>query len=415
MNASPSDQPDATGSGRPTRLVILGSTGSIGRQTIEVLAGLERSGHRFEVVGLAAGSNAELLQAQAGALGVKHLALADATAPFDGLGSASILRGHDAAEQLVRACQDDGGVDMVVGAMVGSAGLPATLAALELGIDVALANKETLVAAGEIVVATAQRTGAALLPVDSEHSGVWQCLNSDATGFRKLPFQVGTEVTRITLTASGGALRDWPLERIRSATPDEALAHPNWDMGAKVTIDSASLTNKALELVEAAWLFGLGADRLSALIHPQSIVHSFVEFADRSVVAQMGRPDMKTPIQYALTAPDRPPGIAPKLDLRALSRLDFAEPDLERFPALHAGFEIIERGGTAGAVFNGANEAAVKAFLAGRVDFGTMTDLALEALDSVGTGSIRSLSDVIEADAEARRFVDCRLDAPLSA
>lgn len=400
---------------RPLRLVLLGSTGSIGTQTIEVLAGMERAGHRFEVVGLAAGSNARLLDAQASALGVRHLALAEPEAPMNGCPDASVLRGSDAAEQLVRACHEDRGVDMVIGAMVGSAGLPATLAALELGIDVALANKETLVAAGEIVVATARRTGAALLPVDSEHSGVWQCLNSDSTGFRKPPFACGPDVSRITLTASGGALRDWPLDRIRRATPEEALAHPNWDMGAKVTIDCASLTNKALELVEAAWLFGVGTDRLNALVHPQSIVHSFVEFADRSVVAQLGMPDMKTPIQYALTAPQRPQGIAPRLDLTALTRLDFAEPDLERFPALAAGFEVIDRGGTAGAVFNGANEAAVQAFLAGKIDFGQMTGLAAQALDAVGTNPVRSLDDVLAADAEARRFVESRLDATLSA
>lgn len=394
---------------RPVRLVVLGSTGSIGKQTIEVLAGLEGCGLAFEVVGLAAGSSAELLLAQASALGVERIALADERARLDGLAGTSVLRGPGAAEQLVRACHDDGGVDLVVGAMVGSAGLPATLAALEFGIDVALANKETLVAAGEIVVATARRTGAALLPVDSEHSAVWQCLNSDATGFRKPPFECGPEVTRVTLTASGGALRDWALERIRHASPQDALAHPNWDMGAKVTIDSASLTNKALELVEASWLFGLGTDRLGALIHPQSIVHSFVEFTDRSVVAQLGMPDMKTPIQYALTAPARPPGIAPMLNVCTLSRLEFAEPDLERFPALGAGFEVIDRGGTAGAVFNGANEAAVEAFLAGRVDFGRMIALARESLSAIGTNPIRSLDDVLEADTEARRFVESRL------
>jgi 1-deoxy-D-xylulose-5-phosphate reductoisomerase len=414
MNDSSSDprfaEPD-----RPVRILLLGSTGSIGTQTVEVLAGLERAGRRYEVVGLAAGSNTALLGAQAASLGVQRIAIASVDAPLSAPEGASALRGPDAAEQLVRSCHDDGGVDMVIGAMVGSAGLPATLAALELGIDVALANKETLVAAGQIVVATARRTGAALLPVDSEHSGVWQCLNSDATGFRKPPFAAGPEVTRITLTASGGALRDWPIDRIRRATPEEALAHPNWDMGAKVTIDSASLTNKALELIEAAWLFGVGSDRLGALIHPQSIVHSFVEFSDRSVIAQLGMPDMKTPIQYALTAPDRPIGVAPRLELRQLARLDFAEPDTERFPALQAGFEVIERGGTAGAVFNGANEAAVKAFLAGRVDFGTMTGLARAAMDEIGTSPIRSLDDVLEADTEARRFVHRRLNAPLQA
>lgn len=406
----PSHTTHTTRADRPIRLVVLGCTGSIGCQTIEVLAGLEGSGHRFEVVGLAAGSNGRLLSAQSAALGVRELALADESVAFDAPSGCRVHRGPGAAEDLVRACHADGGVDIVLGAMVGSAGLPATLAALELGIDVALANKETLVAAGQLVVESAGRSGAALLPVDSEHSAVWQCLNSDATGFRRPPFICGSEVMRVTLTASGGALRDWSLDRLEHATPEQALAHPNWDMGAKVTIDSASLTNKALELVEAAWLFGLGTDRLGALIHPQSIVHSFVEFADRSVVAQLGMPDMKTPIQYALTAPLRPPGVAPKLDLSELSRLDFATPDLERFPALRAGFEIIERGGTAGAVFNAANEAAVEAFLAGRVGFGPMTRLAREALVQVGSSPIRSLADVLEADREARRFVGAQLD-----
>ncbi len=392
------------------RVIILGSTGSIGTQTIRVIENLNaqhaRGLHpeRLEIVGLAAGRNAAALFAQAHELGVKHLALAEG----DGKGApagARLRTGAGAAEELVRGVE----CDLVLASMVGSAGVPATLAAVELGRDVALANKETLVAAGSIVVDAAERTGARLLPVDSEHSGVWQCLAGRDRGQIQPPVVLDAEVRKIVLTASGGALRDKTLDETYHATPADALAHPTWSMGAKVTIDSASLTNKALELIEAHWLFGVGAERLGVLIHPQSIVHSFVEFADRSVIAQCGSPDMRTPIQYALAFPHRPAGIAPGIEWEKFADLNFSQPDTERFPALLLGYEVIERGGTAGAVMNAANEAAVEAFLAHKMPFGMIPEVTRSALDAVGVSAVRSLGDVFEADGEARRFVRSRV------
>lgn len=392
------------------RLIILGSTGSIGRQTLDVVAHLNRLNDRnefpvrFEVVALAAGRNSEILFEQAARFGVRDLALAngaDADAPPD----ANVRRGEDAAEALVREVD----ADIVLGAMVGSCGLPATLAAIELARDVALANKETLVAAGTIVTQACARTGSRLLPVDSEHSGVWQALASRASGPASPPFDSEDDVARIILTASGGALRDRSRKEIEEATVEQALNHPTWDMGAKVTIDSASLTNKALELVEAHWLFGVGADRLAVLIHPPSIIHAIVEFADASTIAQLGAPDMRTPIQYALTHPDRPPGRAPRVAWDEIASLEFSPPDLDRFPALRLGFRVIEEGGTAGAVFNAANERAVEAFLDRVIPFGQIPRLCEAAMNHVGVSPIRDLGDAFEADAEARRFVDAHL------
>ncbi len=399
------------------RIIILGSTGSIGTQTIQVIANLnahfmhQRIPFRFEVVALAAGRNAEALSAQARELGVTNLALAHDCETNGAPKGANIRTGPDAAEQLVREVE----CDIVLASMVGSAGVPATLAALELGIDVALANKETLVAAGSIVTAAANKSGARLLPVDSEHSGVWQCLAARAHGQIQPPINLCNEITKIVLTASGGALRERSLEDTYNATPEDALAHPTWSMGAKVTIDSASLTNKALELIEAHWLFGVASDRLGVLIHPQSIVHSFVEFADRSVIAQCGSPDMRTPIQFALAFPHRPDGIAPGIAWDKFADLNFAQPDTQRFPALNLGYEVIDRGGTAGAVMNAANEAAVEAFLARKMPFGMIPEVTKAALDEVGVSGIRSLDDVFAADAEARRFVQSRVHENVNA
>jgi 1-deoxy-D-xylulose-5-phosphate reductoisomerase len=421
------------------RVIILGSTGSIGRQALDVIAhlnGLHERGQqpfRFAVVGLAAGRNAELLGAQARAWGVSDLALAE-EGPDAGLmpGGARIRRGAASAERLVREVE----ADVVLAAMVGAAGLPATLAAVDLGRDVALANKETLVAAGALVVPAALRSGSRLLPVDSEHSGVWQCLQgvvrSSEFGVRSggnysppvpadpLPspnseLPTPTSIRRVILTASGGPFRTWTKDRIDAATPQEALRHPTWTMGRKVTIDSASLTNKALELIEAHWLFGLEADRLGALIHPQSIVHALIECADGSTIAQLGSPDMRSPIQYALTFPHRPVGCARLLDWTALSKLEFEVPDPERFPALALGYEAIRRGGVAGAVMNAANEEAVGAFLAGRsvggrpMAFGMIPALTAAAIDELGAGPLTCLEDCLAADRRARAFVAARL------
>lgn len=393
------------------RLLLLGSTGSIGVQTLEVVRHLDalaregRSPVRYEVVGLSAGRNAELLFEQARAMGVRELALAtpsDRATP-DG---AALRSGPDAAERLVREVE----ADVVLGAMVGYAGLPATMAAVELGRDVALANKETLVAAGDLVIAASQRTGARLLPVDSEHSGVWQALLARRMGAPcEPPVCAGDDVHRIILTASGGALRTRTKDETYHATVEDALAHPNWDMGAKVTIDSASLTNKALELVEAAWLFGVGADRLDVLVDPASVVHAIVEFSDGSSIAQMGAPDMRTPIQYALTHPARVDRCADTLDWSKLGALELSPPDTDRFPALRLGYEVIERGGTSGAVFNGANERAVEAFLDRAIPFGRIAELVEGAMRDVGVSPLRTLDDAEDADRAARDAVESQL------
>ena len=314
-------------------------------------------------------------------------------------------RGVDGAERLVREVE----CDVVLGSMVGSAGLPATLAAVELGRDVALANKETLVAAGELVVPAAKKSGSKLLPVDSEHCAAWQSLLAGETMCCP-PMTCGPSVARLVLTASGGPFRNATAHDTYHATVRQALNHPTWKMGPKVTIDSASLTNKALEIVEAHWLFGLPGEKIGVVVHPQSIVHALVEFADGNVIAQLAPPDMRTPIQFALTFPLRPEGVSKKLDWAKLGTLEFTPPDRERFPALDCAYDIIARGGTAGAVFNGANEAAVEAFLAEKIPFGRITELSRGALEGVGSSPLRSLADALEADVQGRRHVACALE-----
>jgi 1-deoxy-D-xylulose-5-phosphate reductoisomerase len=418
-------------------VIILGSTGSIGTQTLDVIDHLNRTGEgAIEVVGLVGGANAALIQAQADHFRVRHV-VAGRTEP----GVIGTI--GDPAERLVRAVE----CDVVVSAISGAAGLRATLAAAELGRDIALANKETLVAAGALITAACRTSGSRLLPVDSEHSALWQCLQGSTAAAP--PYALGTDVARLILTASGGALRDWPRQRAYHASPTEALAHPTWTMGAKVTLDSASLTNKAFEVIEAHWLFGIPAERIDVLIHPQSIVHSLVEFADGSVLAQLGSPDMRGPIQYALTHPARASRRARSLDLAAMSRLDFSPPDLERFPALGLAYRVIREGGTSGAIFNAASEEATAIFLAhgspatgppngaaasspgpretnhaepasaaaatatrpitSRVAFGQIPELAAAAMDALGVKPVRTLGDVLEADAAARRFVRGRV------
>jgi 1-deoxy-D-xylulose-5-phosphate reductoisomerase len=297
--------------------------------------------------------------------------------------------------------------DVVLAAIVGSAGLPATLAAVQLGREVALANKETLVAAGSLVVPAALRSGAKLLPVDSEHAGVWQCLQGACNGNACIPplKSPPASIARIILTASGGPFRTWSRDRIESATREQALNHPTWSMGAKVTVDSASLTNKALELIEAHWLFGLGGDRLSAVIHPQSVVHALIEMCDGSVLAQLATPDMRLPIQNALAFPCRTMTPTRGLDLAALRTLEFEAPDLERFPALGMAYDVISAGGTAGAIFNAANEAAVELFLAGNIGFGQIGRSVAAAISSVGVSPLRDLGDVREAEEQSRASV----------
>jgi 1-deoxy-D-xylulose-5-phosphate reductoisomerase len=282
-----------------------------------------------------------------------------------------------------------------VAAIVGAAGLPSTIAAVEAGKQVGLANKEALVVAGSLLVPLAERTGAALLPIDSEHSAVFQSM---AAGRR-------SEVRRIYLTASGGPFRAWSTEDMARATLEDALRHPTWSMGPKITIDSATMMNKALEIIEARWLFGLSADSIEVLIHPESILHSMVEFKDGSVIAQLGTPDMRTPIQYALTYPERLEGAGKRLDFSTLRRLNFEPPDLERFPALRLGYEVARAGGTAGAVLNAANEAAVDAFRRGRIGFLDIVDITARVLGLHQLVRDPDLATLLAADAWARAQV----------
>ncbi|MCA9298644.1 MAG: 1-deoxy-D-xylulose-5-phosphate reductoisomerase [Phycisphaerales bacterium] len=371
------------------RLLVLGSTGSIGTQTLDVVSSLRRAGRDIEVVGLCAGRNASLLAQQAERFPGARLALTDG-------GLEGAITGADAATRLVHEVD----CDVVMGAIVGFAGLDAIMAAIERGCDIALANKETLVAAGTVVVPAARRRGVRLLPVDSEHSGLWQCLPDIVP-----PVTLGPGISRLILTASGGPFRTATLDAMSKATVAEALAHPTWSMGPKVTIDSATLTNKALEIMEAHWLFGVESSRIEAIVHPQSIIHAMVEMADGSIVAQMGTPDMRTPIQVALTWPERTSCPSPTLDLGSLSRLDFEPPDPVRFPALEIVRDVMDAGGSAGAIFNASNEAGVEAFLEGRIGLLRIGDLVREALASLGSHPVGSLDDVRDADEAARAFV----------
>ena len=379
------------------RVVILGSTGSIGRQALAVIS--QRGDIR--VCGLAAGSNWKLLAEQARLFGPQAVAIAD-LGVRDDLADAlpagvELLAGPEAMTELVGKV----GCDLLLNGVVGAAGLAPTLAAIEAGVTPAIANKETLVMAGQAVMAAARKAGLNVLPVDSEHSAIFQCLQA---GRRE-------EVRRVVITASGGALRDWPAERLDDATVADALNHPTWEMGRKVTIDSATLVNKALEVVEAHWLFDLPAERIEVVIHPQSVIHSYVEFNDGSVIAQMGYPDMTLPIAYALGYPIRTARDFQPLDLAAIGELTFS-PCRGRFArAVRLGHDVIRKGGPAGAVLNGANEAAVEAFLTGRMPFGRIVPTVEEVLGRAPRGG-GSIAGLLEADRWARRQVEQMIDAP---
>jgi 1-deoxy-D-xylulose-5-phosphate reductoisomerase len=404
------------------RVIILGSTGSIGTQTLEVIAHLnalhERGEFpdRFEVVGLACGKNRKLMDQQAARFGVKHLACAElvsehvadvAQSCYDDTGCKGFYAlGHSAAVDMIHSVE----CDLVVAAMVGSAGIRATLAAVELGRDVALANKETLVAAGSLIIPAAKRSGSKLLPIDSEHAALWQCLGAAVPP----PFTAAPSLSRAILTASGGPFRTWARQQIWDATPQQALKHPTWSMGRKVTIDSASLLNKGLEIIEAHWLFGIPGDRIDALVHPQSLVHAMAEFSDGNVIAQLAAPDMRTPIQHALAWPRRTQSISRPLDWASLRTLDFEPVDHERFPLLRLAYKAIAAGGTAGAILNAANEEAVNAFLASAdahkpMRFGRVIELVLEATESIKPVPMRSLEDCLYSETTARNFIHDQL------
>lgn len=383
----------------PRKLIVLGSTGSIGVNTLAVADHLARTrAAPMEVVGLAAGKSSKALIDQARRHRVRHVAIAEASLARDvrdALPDAAVFAGPDAAERLVREVE----ATDVAAAVVGAAGLPAVLAACELGRKVCLSNKETLVAAGALVTPLVRRHGATLIPVDSEHSAIFQCLQEHPRH----------QVKRIVLTASGGPFRTTDRETMQQATVEQALKHPTWSMGPKITIDSATMVNKALEVIEAHWLFDLPGSKIEVIVHPQSMVHSFVEFIDHSVLAQLGPPDMRTPIQYALTYPDRPSGCSDAMDWTRLAKLTFEPPDRDKFPALKLAYEVIEAGGTAGAVFNAANEAAVQAFLERRIRFGRIVELVGEALAAIDVRPVDSLETVLDADRRAREFVEGRL------
>jgi 1-deoxy-D-xylulose-5-phosphate reductoisomerase len=369
------------------RIVIVGSTGSIGTQALEVIEGSEE----LEVVGLAAGRSFEPLVEQAGRLGVGRIALADETAAARAAESwtgGEVLAGAEGLVGLITETE----CDLVLNALVGSAGLGPTVAALGEGIDLALANKESLVVGGDLVMALAQATGAQVIPVDSEHSALHQLIASERPG----------TIDRLVLTASGGPFRGRARHELASVTPEEALAHPTWDMGGKITIDSATLMNKGLELIEAHHLFGVSYDRIDVVVHPQSIVHALVHLNDGAALAHLGHPDMRVPISYALHYPDRADVPVETLDLAAVGRLSFEEPDAETFACLRLAREAAAAGGTAPCVLNAANEVAVHAFLAGRLRFTAIAEVIERALEAVPARPVRHFSDLYEADADAR-------------
>ena len=374
------------------QIALLGSTGSIGTQALDVV---RDNPDRFEVYALVARRNVELLARQAREFQPEVVVVADEEqyAPLKASLADLPMKVWAGADAIADVVQMEP-VDMVLTAVVGYAGLRPTLAALEAGKAVALANKETLVVAGELVTATARRAGAPILPVDSEHSAIFQCLSG----------QDAQAVEKVILTASGGPFRTTPRKALATVTPAEALHHPNWSMGAKVTIDSASMMNKGFEMIEARWLFGLPPERIEVVVHPQSIVHSMVQFADGAVMAQLGMPDMHLPIAYALAYPHRLRRTAPRLNFARLSTLTFEAPDRERFPNLTYAFDAIRRGGNMPCILNAADEVAVDAFLCGRIGFLAMSDLIAETMARTAFIATPTYDDYVQTDAEARRI-----------
>ena len=370
-------------------LSILGSTGSIGVQTLDIVA---ENPDLFEVTSLAAGSNWELLARQAIRFDVDTVVIADTT-KYEPLRQAlashpiKVFTGSDSLSQIVRSSE----VDVVVNALVGYAGLHPTVAAIKAGKKVALANKETLVVGGDLVMRLAAERRVPILPIDSEHSAIFQCLVGEQSPIR-----------RLIVTCSGGALRDVPKEQLCDVTPERALQHPQWSMGAKITIDSATLVNKGFEVIEAHWLFGVDAERISVLIHPQSIVHSMVEFDDGAIKAQLGTPDMHMPISYALMFPQRASHPSEQFDFLAHPTLTFAEPDRDKYPALEIAYDCMRRGGTAACVMNGSNEVAVAAFLAGKCRFTDITASIEYALSKATFIQQPTLADYEASNEESR-------------
>ncbi|NLI11958.1 MAG: 1-deoxy-D-xylulose-5-phosphate reductoisomerase [Peptococcaceae bacterium] len=384
------------------RIVILGSTGSIGRQTLDVVRSLPG---KFKIVGLAAGSNWRLLAGQIKEFGP----LAAAMSGEEELASLKtelapgyipdLYRGREGLETLATMPE----ADLVVVSVTGAAGIFPTIAAICAGKDIALANKETLVVAGHLVMDLSARYKTGILPVDSEHSAVWQCLHGLGSD----------QVEKIILTASGGPFHQLSLKELEGVTADMALRHPNWNMGNKVTIDSATLMNKGLEVIEAKWLFGVNYSKIEVVVHPQSIIHSAVEFLDGSVIAQMGLPDMRLPIQYALTYPDRLSGAVPRLKFTDLQGLTFEPPDLERFPSLSLAYEAGRAGGTMPAVLNAANEVAVASFLGGTISFKNIPYIVECVMEKHELLSNPGLEEIMAANYWARDLAKKQIEKSL--
>ncbi len=370
------------------KLTILGSTGSIGRSTLDVVANNRRD---FKVVALAAGRNIDILESQIRDFAPEVVAVADertALALRKRVNGLNVLTG----EEGINIVASYGQSDFVISSIVGSAGLMPTMAAIKAGKTIGLANKETLVMAGEIVMAEARKMGVKIIPVDSEHSAVFQCIE----GHKR------SGIRRIILTASGGPFIGKGRKDLMDITAREALKHPNWSMGKKISIDSATLMNKGLEVIEACWLFDMPPEKVSVLIHPQSIVHSLVEFIDRSCLAQMSVPDMRGPISYALSYPDRIEDPIPPLELDVVGSLTFRRPDHETFPCLSYAYDAIKKGGTMPCVLNASNEVAVNAFLEGRIGFNGISSVVRRTVDSHNSGPVSTLEDVVDADRWSR-------------
>jgi 1-deoxy-D-xylulose-5-phosphate reductoisomerase len=383
------------------RLAILGATGSIGESTLDVVA---RHPDRYAVTALAANGNVEKLLAQCERFRPRYAALADGAAAerlalaLKGRGlDTEVLGGPDSLERVACAAE----TDAVMAAIVGAAGLPSTIAAARAGKDILLANKEALVVSGSLFLAALAQGGGRLLPIDSEHSAVFQSLPRGFTCGRA--GEAGRAgVRRILLTASGGPFRDRPLASLGAVTPDEACAHPNWVMGRKISVDSATMMNKGLEVIEAFWLFGAPREAIEIVVHPQSVVHSMVEYRDGSVMAQLGQPDMRTPIACALAWPERIEAGVPPIDFTALAKLEFGAVDVARFPCVRLAYEALERGGTAPAILNAANEVAVERFLAGRLAFPGIARVNENVLGRIAVQPLDSLDTAWRADLAAR-------------
>ena len=389
------------------RIAILGSTGSIGKKALQVIDALNSSlvAHRsllegertqYEIIALSANSSVELLAEQARRYKPRFVAITNTDyykqlCDLVGDLEVEILAGPDSLIEIVQL----EGVDIVLAAVVGAAGLGAALAVAEQGKHLAIANKEPLVIAGQLLTETARENGATILPVDSEHSAIFQAMQSGSA----------EEIDKIIITTSGGPFRKMAPEDVQDVTLEQALSHPVWDMGPKITVDSATMMNKALEVIEAHWLFRMPVEKIEVLIHPESIIHSMVEFVDGSVIAQLAEPDMCLPIQYALTYPVRLAGIARHLKLEEIGKLTFEKPNLETFRALSLGFEVARTGGTAAAVFNAANEVAVQEFLGGRIKFVSIVELIEHCLNQHNVKTRASLEELLEADVWARREV----------